>query len=135
MGQLTTFEINFYFGIVGLVFSIVYNTLISANLSQFGDLIAHNEGSVLKTLFLLSAPALSGVCLTIASFICVDTGGPILVNIAGTIKDVLLTYASLLFLGEHEVPPSTLALAGLALSFIGVACQLAEKLQAPQPAP
>ena len=83
------------------------------------------------TVILFSAPALSGICLTLASLVAVDVGGPLLVNIAGTIKDVALTYIGLVFMkADKDVTQDTsiFVLAGLALSFLGASFQLLIKL-------
>jgi len=54
-------------------------------------------------------------------------GGPIMINIVGTLKDVLLTYTGFVFLGEPKCTP--VVLAGLGISFAGAAYSLKFKMK------
>lgn len=51
-----------------------------------------------------------------------------MVHISGTIKDVVLTYAAFTFL-DNKSEPTVPSLAGLVLSFIGVAYSLKYKMK------
>ena len=82
---------------------------------------------------LLIVPAFTGVCLTLATLIALNVGGPLLVNVSGTMKDVVLTYISLVILrgdkDDDKSPTSILLLTGLALSFLGASYQLVCKFR------
>eukprot|EP00353_Schmidingerella_taraikaensis_P005157 CAMPEP_0185585438 /NCGR_PEP_ID=MMETSP0434-20130131/38703_1 /TAXON_ID=626734 ORGANISM="Favella taraikaensis, Strain Fe Narragansett Bay" /NCGR_SAMPLE_ID=MMETSP0434 /ASSEMBLY_ACC=CAM_ASM_000379 /LENGTH=54 /DNA_ID=CAMNT_0028205765 /DNA_START=894 /DNA_END=1055 /DNA_ORIENTATION=+ len=50
-----------------------------------------------------------------------------MINIVGTLKDVLLTYTGFVFLGEPKCTP--VVLAGLGISFAGAAYSLKFKMK------
>ena len=75
--------------------------------------------------------------MTITSLIALRIGGPILVSVSSTMKDVVLTYISLVILRtdkeEDKSPTSILLLTGLALNFLGASYQLICKFRRQHP--
>ena len=71
--------------------------------------------------------------MTIAWLTALNVGGPLLVSVSGTMKDVVLTYISLVILRtgkeDDKGPTSILLLTGLALSFLGASYQLVCKFR------
>ena len=59
------------------------------------------------------------------SILTVTTGGPLAINIAGILKDGVLTYAGFLFFDDIKATPSVLT--GLGISFAGALSYLALK--------
>lgn len=60
---------------------------------------------------------MGGILITIASLLTVTTCGPSGLNIAGTLKDVLLTYLG--FILFNDVKPTAKILVGVGLGFAG----------------
>jgi len=72
---------------------------------------------------LLAISSFCGIIVSLSMLSLVMIGGPIMVNIVGTLKDVLLTYIGFFLMSEkpdYSIP----LLAGLALSFAGAAYSL-----------
>ena len=65
----------------------------------------------------MTVSGMGGIMITIATLLTVTTCGPSAVNIAGTLKDVLLTYLG--FILFDDIKPTNQILVGLALSFTG----------------
>ena len=61
--------------------------------------------------------AVSGIAITLFTMLAVSIGGPISVNISGTLKDVVLTYVG--FLLFDDIQPTMQVQVGLVLSFFG----------------
>ena len=81
------------------------------------------------TLFLslVSISAICGFSLSLAMLSLVMLGGPIMINIVGTLKDVVLTYASFVFFDDTKC--TKMVLVGLAVSFAGASFSLRSKLK------
>ena len=112
---------------VGLSLSAVYNYYLTDNHEQLNALLSLPEqGANFRALLWVSS--FCGVAISLSMLSLVMVGGPIMVNIVGTIKDVLLTYAGIAILGgESDCTP--LMLVGLAISFAGAAYNLKYKLK------
>lgn len=68
---------------------------------------------------------LLGLVYTLFVLLTIATGGPIAVNISGSLKDVALTLVS--FLAFDDLAPSKQVLAGLAVSFAGASYYIYDK--------
>ena len=112
---MTAFETNFYFALVGLPLSY-YVVQHNGDIEQLHDIFMNPEtkDSALATFILISGCC--GILITIFSTLTVTVCGPIAINIAGTLKDVGLTYAGFVFF-EAEATRNTLI--GIGLSFTG----------------
>jgi hypothetical protein len=58
-----------------------------------------------------------GIIITLGILLVTTTSGSIAVNITGTLKDVVLTYAGFIFFQDAQA--SVLVIAGLIFSFVG----------------
>jgi len=67
----------------------------------------------------------SGIIITLSILCVVQVGGPILVNVTGIVKDVVLTYLGFMFF--DDIQPTTMVLTGLAVSFAGATLALVDK--------
>jgi hypothetical protein len=95
---LTAFEINFFFASIGLPLSL-YLTIYQGDIMTLYEVFfTNNLSSNLAPLVMLSGSF--GICITITSLLTVTICGPLAINIAGTIKDVALTYAGFLFFDD-----------------------------------
>ena len=117
------FEINFFFACLGL-------PLMTALCSYYGELGLLQEALAFDE----ARPGLNYMCLLSGSFgilimmttiLTVTLAGPIAINIAGILKDGVLTYAGFLFFDDIKATPSVMA--GLGISFSGALSYLAYK--------
>ena len=76
---------------------------------------------------MLLASSLSGIAQTLAMLSLVVVGGPIMINIVGTMKDVLLTYIGFAVFQDMEL--TNMVLGGLAISFAGSSHALRTKIK------
>ena len=77
---------------------------------------------------LLVISSVCGIMVSLTMLSLVMIGGPIMVNVVATLKDVLLTYAGFVLM-DSEQDYSIPLLAGLALSFAGAAYSLKYKIK------
>ena len=68
---------------------------------------------------MMVATGLLTVVLTISMLSVVMVAGPTMVNIIGTLKDVVLTYIGLQYFDASDNSGNLLLMAGLGISFIG----------------
>ena len=66
---------------------------------------------------MLFLSGIMGIVITLSVLMVCTTSSPVSVNITGTIKDVLLTYAGFVFFQNVHISPSVIM--GLAFSFLG----------------
>ena len=112
---LTAFEINFYFAAIGLPLMTIITTYMGDIQTLYDVFFSTNKQDSLAIMVLLSGSF--GICITITSLLTVTVCGPLAINIAGTIKDVGLTYAGFLFF--EDVKASSSVMIGLGFSFAG----------------
>ena len=90
---VSPFEINFFFAIVGLVATLVYNVLLSDNYDELQVIAASTTANPDELLMpMMALTGLLSVLLTLSMLSVVMVAGPTMVNIIGTVKDALLTY-------------------------------------------
>ena len=124
---LHVLEINFFFALIGLIVTAVYNFWLTENHSQLAALMSDEENGSLF-LSMVSISAICGVGLTLSMLSLVMLGGPIMINIVGALKDVVLTYAGFVYMG-NTTECTTLVIIGLAISFAGAGFSLRSKLK------
>ena len=76
---------------------------------------------------MITTNGLLGVAYTLTVFNLVKLGGPIMVNISGTMKDVGLTYIGFAFFDDSKVTNKVLI--GLGISFAGASYTLAHRIK------
>ena len=76
---------------------------------------------------MITTNGLLGVAYTLTVFNLVKLGGPIMVNISGTMKDFGLTYIGFAFFDDSKV--TNMVLIGLALSFAGASYTIYHKIR------
>ena len=89
---ISPFEINFFFALVGLIVTLVYNVLLSDNYEELATLASSPANSDEILMPLMAVTGVLSVVLTLSMLSVIMVAGPIMVNIIGTLKDVLLTY-------------------------------------------
>ena len=121
---ISPFEINFFFAIVGLMTSFAYNFFLSDNYVEMKELAASTEANPDELLMpLMALTGVLTVVLTISILAVVMLAGPTMVNIIGTMKDVILTYLALFYFIAPDQTEccDVVFLVGLGISFIGAA--------------
>ena len=88
---VTPFEVNFFFALVGLTTSAIYNFLLTENYAELAALLADPTISQ-KLLPMLTASAILNSVLSISFLSLVMIGGPMAVQFISTAKEALLTY-------------------------------------------
>mgnify|MGYP000748917462 CR=1 FL=1 len=109
---------------MGLVLSTIYVCVVTDEYTQLVHYASLPEGGptfVAMTLFSGSM----GIIITLSVLVVIVVGGPIMVNVTGTMKDGLLTYAGFVFFDDSKVSP--MVLLGLGLSFAGATFTLINK--------
>ena len=102
---------NFYFAIIGLPLSL----FVTIYTGEINELIFEKHSFQDVVMILLSG--MFGILLTINYVLMVSIASPLSPNIAGTIKDVALTYFGFIFFNDVKL---TLNIAvGISISFIG----------------
>jgi len=113
--KLSSFDINFFFACVGLFVTLIYNCLVTSDYQQLSENYFTENGNTFA--LMLGGSGAAGIVLTLSVLSVCATGGPIMVNVTGTIKDVFLTYVGFAFFNDTKVTESVLL--GLTLSFAG----------------
>ena len=68
-------------------------------------------------MFFITISGCFGILISLSSLLMTTVCGPLALNVVGTLKDVLLTYAGFIIFGGIKATPQVIL--GLALSFIG----------------
>ena len=113
--KVVPFEINFFFACLGLPLMLGLcwykeDTYLVAEALLFNEAMPG-----LNYMCLLSGSF--GIFIVMTSILTVTTGGPMALNVAGTLKDVGLTYVGFLFF--DDIKPTISVITGLGISFTG----------------
>ena len=111
--KIVSFEINFFFALIGLPL-MTFLSIYNGQMDMLTDALT-GDNMQLKGLIIISG--CSGILITISSILTVTLCGPIAQNIAGTIKDVGLTFIGFFFFDVKKATPAVQA--GITMSFMG----------------
>ena len=119
-------EINFYFGCMGLFLLVIYNFAVTDNYMQLIQLVMDPVQGQAAIAWLVTSGILS-VTITLSMLSVIILAGPIIVNVIGNIKDIVLTYLGFALFNDQEL---TMVVAlGLAVSFCGASHTLITKFK------
>ena len=115
--QIGPFEINFYFACIGLPI-MTFLIWRKGDYQQLLEIfITYKTPNVGLQSFLFFS-GIGGFLITMNILLVVTLCGPIYINIAGTSKDVVLSFLGVAIFQDQEL--SLKFFVGLALSFLGV---------------
>lgn len=106
--------------------TLIYNCLVTSDYLQLSENYFSDNGNTFA--LMLGGSGAAGIILTLSVLSVCATGGPIMVNVTGTIKDVFLTYVGFAFFNDSKVTESVLL--GLTLSFAGALNTIIQKYKA-----
>ena len=88
---ITPFEINFFFAVLGFPMCMVC-THIQGESGVLYDILFNPETREFWQALAVTVSGISGIFITICSLLTVTVCGPSALNVAGSLKDVALTY-------------------------------------------
>ena len=111
--KIVSFEINFFFALIGLPL-MIFLTYYTGEMEVLTN--ALSGGRLLQRGFIMIS-GVSGIMITVSSILTVTLCGTVAPNVAGTIKDVGLTFVGFLFFKTNAVTIPVFT--GISMSFIG----------------
>jgi hypothetical protein len=121
--RVTSFEITFFFALLGLPFSTAI-ALYTGEIWQLYDVYQSGDTELIAMIFL---SGIMGICITITAATAVSLSGPFATNISGVFKDVLQTWIGFFFFKVKVMTPAVAT--GILLSFVGASFYIYGNLQ------
>ena len=109
-------ESTFYFASSGVIVGGIYTFILTDRYMEWVTLATDPEGGTLFSL-LMAASAFYAAIFTLTMLIVVRVSGPLMINITGTTRDIILTYLGYV-LFDGSVATAT-SLIGMAFGFAG----------------
>ncbi len=109
-------ESNFYYATSGVIVAGIYTFIITDRYMEWVKLASDPEGGTLFSL-MMGGSAFFAAVFTLSMLIVVRVSGPLMINITGTARDVILTYLGYALFPDSVATVS--AMIGMAFGFSG----------------
>ena len=114
---MSAFEINFFFSLIGLPLMLIVTTA-TGDINTLHQVFFEPAEGMYGLRAMLMVSGCFGFIITMNILLTITLCGPIGMNIAGTMKDVALTGAGILFFPDDIILSASLFV-GLGFSFTG----------------
>ena len=119
------FEIYFYQAAATLILTGFYNLIMTNDYNEFIEPLSDEQKGP-QLISMLVATSIMSILSTFSMLAVVMLSGPVVVTIAATLRDLILSYIGFTFFADGDF--TILVIGGLAVSFAGAAHDLVTKM-------